>query len=158
MFRCSASTLTHWTFYRKSIDLKTLLKLRGSKRRRIHIVLVWIVEDGKKRIKMKTMTEIWHVIVFVACTYVTSNSTVFERFCVYSRKRIETPVMWTRIDRCISVDRAKIGNGNANAKTAIGISKTTTMHANYSFCTFLCLHSTTTTRNCLISRLVEDLN
>ena len=107
---------------------------------------------------MKTMTEISHVLVFVARTYVTSNSTVFERFCVDSRKRIETPVMWTRIDRCISVDRAKIGNGNGNAKKAIGISKTTTMHANYAFCTFLCLHSTTTTRNCLISRLVEDLN
>ena len=51
-----------------------------------------IVEDGKKRIKTKTMTEIWHVIVFVACTYVTINSTVFERLCVDSRKRIETPV------------------------------------------------------------------
>ena len=38
------------------------------------------------------MTEISHVIVFVACTYVTINSTVFERFCVDSRKRIETPV------------------------------------------------------------------
>ena len=29
----------------------------GSKWNRIHIVLVWTVENGKKRIKMKTMTE-----------------------------------------------------------------------------------------------------
>lgn len=86
-------------------------------------MLVWIVEDGKKRIKMKTMTEISHVLVFVACTYVTSNSTVFERFCMDSRKRIETPVMWTRIDRCISVDGAKIGNGNGNAKKHQALAK-----------------------------------
>ena len=90
---------------------------------------------------MKTMTEISHVLVFVPRTYVTSNSTVFERFCVDSRKRIETPVMWTRIDRCISVDRAKIGNGNGNAKKAIGISKTTTMHANYAFCMYISMPS-----------------
>ena len=76
----------------------------------------------------------------------------------FYRKRIKTPVMWTRIDRCISVDRAQIGNGNKNVKKAICIIKTTTMHANHAFCTFLCLHSTTTTRNCLISRLVEDFN
>ena len=29
----------------------------GSKRKRIHIALVWISEDGRKRIKMKTITE-----------------------------------------------------------------------------------------------------
>ena len=50
----------------------------------------------EKRIKMKTMTKISQVCVFVdpfvACA---CNPVVFERFI---RKRIKT-VVWTRIDR-----------------------------------------------------------
>ena len=46
---------------------------------------------------------------------------VFERFCVLCRKRIEMPVVvCERVDRCISVDRAQIGNGNANVKKELG--------------------------------------
>ena len=47
---------------------------------------------------MNSMTEISQVLLFVACGYVADTS-VFERFCVYSRKRIEMLVaVWTRID------------------------------------------------------------
>ena len=95
-------------------------------------------------------------------TNVTSISTVFERFCVYSRKRIEMPVaVCTRIDRCISVDRAQIGNSNVNGKKAIDTSKTTTMHANHAFFVHfyaVTCSTATTCRNYLISRLVESMN
>ena len=68
---------------------------------------------------MNSMTEISQVLLFVACGYFADTS-VFERFCVYSRKRIEMLVaVWTRIDRCISVDRVQIGNGNANVKKVL---------------------------------------
>ena len=68
---------------------------------------------------MNSMTEISQVLLFVACGYFADTS-VFELFCVYSRKRIEMPVVvCTRIDRCISVDRVQIGNGNANVKKVL---------------------------------------
>ena len=55
---------------------------------------------GRKRIKMKTMTE----KIAKSSTYVTTcDSTVFERFCVDGRKRIKT-VVWTRIDGCFFDD------------------------------------------------------
>ena len=57
---------------------------------------------GRKRIKVKTMTE----KIAKSSTYVTtcdSTYTVFERFCVDGRKRIKT-VVWTRIDGCVFDD------------------------------------------------------
>ena len=54
---------------------------------------------GRKRIKMKTMTE----KIAKSSTYVNVRRTVFERFCVDGRKRIKT-VVWTRIDGCFFDD------------------------------------------------------
>ena len=51
------------------------------------------------------------------------------------------------------------GDGNENAKKAMGLlSKTTILHGDHicGFCTFLCRHCTTTTWKCLISRFMED--
>ena len=51
------------------------------------------------------------------------------------------------------------GNGNENAKKAMGLlSKTTILrvHRICGFCTLLCRHCTTTTWKCLISRFMED--
>ena len=47
---------------------------------------------------MKSMTEISQMFLFVACVYWSSCSShkhfyVFQRYCVYSRKRIEMPVV-----------------------------------------------------------------
>ena len=69
------------------------------------------VQNGRKRIKIKTMTEICQISqarMFVECAqssiYVTTcDSTVFERFTVDSLKRIKT-LVWTRIDRCFFND------------------------------------------------------
>ena len=52
------------------------------------------------------------------------------------------------------------GDGNENAKKAMGLlSKTTILHVHHicGFCTFPCRHCTTTTWKCLISRFMEDV-
>ena len=52
------------------------------------------------------------------------------------------------------------GDGNENAKKAMGLlSKTRILHVHRicGFCTFLCRHCTTTTWKCLISRFMEDV-
>ena len=45
-----------WAFSSKTHRFEYALE-SGSKRKRIHLVLVWTVEDSRKRIKMKTMAE-----------------------------------------------------------------------------------------------------
>ena len=55
--------------------------------------------------------------------------------------------------------RSNDADGNENVKKTIGlISKTTTLHVHYTFCTFLSRFCTTTTWKCLISRFMENLN
>ena len=45
------------------------------------------------------------------------------------------------------------------SKKAIGsIRKTATLHAQHTFCTFLCRHFTTTTANSITRRFMEDVN
>ena len=51
----SAHTI-RWVFSSKTHRFEYALE-KGSRRKRIHLVLVWTVEDGRKRIKMKTMAE-----------------------------------------------------------------------------------------------------
>ena len=46
----------HWAFSSKTYRIKNALD-SGSKRKRIHIVLVWTDENGRKHIKITTMTE-----------------------------------------------------------------------------------------------------
>ena len=76
--------------------------------------------DGRKRVKMKTMTKkiAGACVCSMPIEFSLSHSVQFYRFSVDSRKRIKT-VVWTQIDRCdfddnensyfwkrISVDRA----------------------------------------------------
>ena len=66
----------------------------------------------------------------------------------------KSPLLWS-----FSNDNGD-GNGNENAKKAIGLlSKTTILHVLHicGFCKFLCRHCTTTTWKCLISRFMEDV-
>ena len=50
------STLIRWVFSSKTQRFEIALE-SGSKFKRIHIVLVWMVENGRNRSKMKTMTK-----------------------------------------------------------------------------------------------------
>ena len=50
------STLIRWAFSSKTHWFENGLE-SGTKRKRIHVVLMWMVENGRKQIKMKTMTE-----------------------------------------------------------------------------------------------------
>ena len=51
------------------------------------------------------------------------------------------------------------GDGNENARKAMGLlNKTTTLHVITLFCTFCCHHYTTTTWKCLISSFMKDVN
>ena len=51
------------------------------------------------------------------------------------------------------------GDGSENVKKAKGlISKTTTLHMQQTFCTFLCCHCTTTVWKSLISHVMKDVN
>ena len=53
---CLPSTLIPWAFSSKRHRFENALG-SGSKRKLLHVVLVWRVESGRQRIKMKTMTE-----------------------------------------------------------------------------------------------------
>ena len=97
-------------FRLKRINLKTHWK--WSKRKRIHIVIVWSIENASK---WKRWPKISQAHVTLACalssTYVTTcNSIVFWRSSEDSRKRIKTEV-WTRIDRCVFEDNALAWTG-----------------------------------------------
>ena len=75
----------------------------------VHIVLVWMVENGRKSIKMKTMNE--NIAGACVCNMrIEFNSFHKVQICrfrtffrVDSRKRVKT-VVWTRIDRCVFND------------------------------------------------------
>ena len=49
------STLIRWAFSSEAHQFENALE-SGSKRKRVHIVLVWTVENGRESIKMKKMT------------------------------------------------------------------------------------------------------
>ena len=66
------STLIRLAFSSKTQRFEIALE-SGSKFKRVHIVLVWMVENGRNRIKIKTMTK----NIAGAC-----NSIIFERFIV----------------------------------------------------------------------------
>ena len=50
------SILIPWAFSSKTHRFENALE-SGSKRKLLHVLLVWRVESGRKRIKMKTMTK-----------------------------------------------------------------------------------------------------
>ena len=64
------STLIRWAFHRKRIDFENALE-SGSKRKRIHIVLVWTVENASK---CKRWPKISQARVFVAYAYTVESS------------------------------------------------------------------------------------
>ena len=45
-----------------------------------------------------------------------------------------------------------------STKAISSVRKTTTLHAQHTFCTFLCRHFTTTTANSITRRFIEDVN
>ena len=70
--------------FRPSVDNNTLSIFienaleSGSKQKRIHILLLWTVKNGRKRIRMKTMTEnIARTCVCSLLIELTCNSIVF---------------------------------------------------------------------------------
>ena len=99
MMRLRLKTRTVWCVF---VRFENVFE-SGSKRKRIHMVSVWTVENGWKRIKMKTKTE--NIAGAGVCSmrievHLRQNVQFYERFNVDSRKRIKT-VVWTRIDRCV---------------------------------------------------------
>ena len=100
------STPVRWVFSMKTHRFENTLE-SGSKWKRIHILLVWMVENGRRRSsKWKRWPKISLARVFEACVYsstcvTTRNSIVFERSSVDSRKRIKS-VVWTRIDHAFT--------------------------------------------------------
>ena len=99
-FRPSVHTNWRWPFSSNTHRFKNALE-SGSKRKRIHIVLLWTVENTSKR---KRWPKISQLRAFGTCaksaTYVTTcNSIVFQQFSVDTRKHIKTTLVWTRIDR-----------------------------------------------------------
>ena len=90
------------TFSSKTHRLENALE--RSKQKRIRIALVWTVENGRERIKMKTISR--NIAGVCLCSMrkelnlsLNVQFHCFERFSADSRNHIKT-VVWTRIRRC----------------------------------------------------------
>ena len=96
------STLLRWTFSSETHRFENALE-SVSKRDRISIVSVWMVENASKWRRLpKTPARVFSMRMKFNLRH-TCSSIVFERFSVDSRKRVKT-VEWTRIDECFLDD------------------------------------------------------
>ena len=112
------STLIRLAFSSKTQRFQIALE-SGSKFKRVHIVLVWMVENGRNRIKIKTMTK----NIAGAC-----NSIIFERFIVDVEKASKRKCRPARVDQCgfrwqrksnQSMDRALVFEDKARKRDSI---------------------------------------
>ena len=107
-FRPSVRTNTLSVFIKN--DLKTFVKLSGSRRKRIHIVLVSTVENASnEKNDRKYRRRVW--LKHAQRVQLASQRAILYRF-VDSRDGMKT-VAWTRINRCLFDD-------NENALVWIG--------------------------------------
>ena len=84
--------------------------------------------DGRKRIKIKTMTE------NIAGTCVCSKCTEFNLRHKVQFHRFLSVLMWTVEDASIGTLRKQDGDGNESVKKAMGLmSKTTRLQVNHAF-------------------------